>query len=122
MNPTVKKFILFTVGAVSLTKEKFDEFVSQLESEGALNKDEGEQLVKDFLSESDKRTREFASMVDKEVRRVMAEMNKDNKGAGASSEGGEAKEDDMHNCKCGKHHDMENCDCDEDCDCEECQK
>ncbi len=119
MNPTIKKFILFTVGAVSLTKEKFDEFVGQLEKEGALNKNEGEQLVKDFIQESDKRTREFSAAVDKEVRRVMAEMN--TKHAEHTHEHG-----DMHKCEdCGKDcdcTDMENCKCDDDCNCQDCNK
>ena len=115
MNPTIKKAILFAVGAYSLTKEKVSDFVSELEKEGALNTDDGEAIVKEFLKMSEARTREFSSMVEKEVRRVMAEMN---------AKGEMMKpESDKHNCKCGK--DCENpgdCDCGEDCDCEDCKK
>jgi polyhydroxyalkanoate synthesis regulator phasin len=76
MNPTIKKAILFAVGAVSLTQEKISSFVKDLENEGALNKEEGEELVKEFLKQSEQRTNEFRGIVEKEVRRVLADMGK----------------------------------------------
>ena len=76
MNPTIKKAILFAVGAVSLTQEKISAFVKELENEGALNKEEGEELVKEFLKGSEQRANEFRAIVEKEVRRVLAEMGK----------------------------------------------
>jgi len=114
MNPTIKKAILFAVGAVSLTQEKISNFVQDLEKEGALNKEEGEELVKEFLKQSEQRTSEFRTVVEKEVRRVMNEMGKK----------AEDVKESLHVCPdcgmvCGCTN-MAECECNGDCECEKC--
>lgn len=110
MHDSLKKIILFAVGAASLTREKVEELVKDLEKEGALNEDEGRELVREVLSKSEQRTREVSEQVRTEVKRVLKEM-----GVKANAES-TADEELESSCEC---HNGE-CNCDDDCDCTDC--
>lgn len=114
MNPTLKKAILFMVGAASMTKEKMDKFVKDLEAEGALNEDEGRELFKEMMSQSQVRATEISRQVRDEVKRALKEMKvKGNDADEMDEEDSEMKSSCECECEC-------DCDCDEDgCKCEE---
>ncbi|MBL8015081.1 MAG: hypothetical protein JNK26_02745 [Candidatus Doudnabacteria bacterium] len=74
MNPILKKAILFMVGAASITRDKTVQFVEELKKEGALNEEEGRELVKQMLVKSEEKAGEISRQVKEEVRKAMNEM------------------------------------------------
>lgn len=75
MNANLKKAILFGVGAFYLTKDKVQELVKELETEGALDPEEGQELVKEVMAKSEERTRELRKIVKAEVKKLVEDKD-----------------------------------------------
>lgn len=118
MNPTVRKAFLFMVGAAAVTKEKVNQFIAELEKEGALNEDEGKELFREMMQKGEERASQIRDMVREEVKKYME--NGEKSSDSHESHGYEHK---MHQCCCGQECHAEGHQCGEgecDCDCENC--
>lgn len=74
MHSTLKKVILYTVGAYHLSKESIEKLVAELEEEGAFDKEEGQRLVKEALEMAADKSEKLRSRVSEEVTRVLDEV------------------------------------------------
>lgn len=63
---------MFGVGAWHLSKEKLEEFVEELREEGALNPEEGKQLVSEVMAEAEVKAKDLRRRVEEEVEKIMA--------------------------------------------------
>lgn len=116
MNPTLRKAILFLVGATSLTREKIDSFIKELEKEGALDQEEGRKLFEQMMAKSSEKATEVGKQVREEVKKALAEMGFTAKNASTDTSPADAVAkpscDCANGCKCEP-----GCDCECDCEC-----
>ncbi len=91
MNPTLRKAILLALGAVSLSKEKIENFVAELKKEGVLDEEEARELFEEALKRTEENARVFAERVREEVEKVLENL----------------LEDEEDECHCGKNGECE---------------
>lgn len=70
MKKMIRKAMLFGMGVASLTREKIENFVKDLEKEGKITEKEGRQLVEDMIKEAEKRQKEISKSIKKQVQGI----------------------------------------------------
>ncbi|MCZ7392403.1 MAG: phasin family protein [Candidatus Methanoperedens sp.] len=63
-----KKMSLFSIGVISLTQEKIEEFSQEMEKKGEISKDEGRKFVKEVLSQKEKQLKDIEEKINERVR------------------------------------------------------
>lgn len=77
MTDIIRKAILFGVGVYHISREKLENFVSELEKDGALTPAEGKKVVEDVMKQVDQSKDKVASEVERVVKRVLTEIRKE---------------------------------------------
>lgn len=75
MSEIIKNAVLASIGLVSLTREKAEEFAKELIKKGKLSENEKAKFIKDVLEQSEKRKTEIEEKIEKTVETVIAKMN-----------------------------------------------
>lgn len=75
MSEIIKNAVLASIGLVSLTREKAEEFAKELIKKGELSENEKAKFIKDVLEQSEKRKTEIEEKIEKTVETVIAKMN-----------------------------------------------
>ncbi len=70
-----EKGFFATIGVLSLTREKTQEFVDDLVKRGELNKDEGKQLVDRLIAKGQEERENLRKVVRQEVNTAFTELN-----------------------------------------------
>lgn len=70
MNELIKKTLLFGIGSVYYTRERFEEFIEELKSEEKITPEEGKKLVEDLIS----KTQEFRDTQVNQLKKVMKDI------------------------------------------------
>ncbi len=74
MKKLIRKSLLFGLGALTLTKEKVEDFIKELEKEGGLSKAEGKKLVKDVLKYTKKQQDAVSKITRNQMKFVLKEI------------------------------------------------
>lgn len=81
MENIFKQFVYTGVGLVSLSSDKFQEFVNRLVDEGKVKKEEGKKIVDEFLENTESKKEEletqFTSLVEKIMKSFKFATTKD---------------------------------------------
>lgn len=75
MSEIIKNAVLASIGLISLTREKAEEFAKELIKKGELSENEKAKFIKDVLEQSEKRKTEIEEKIEKTVETVIAKMN-----------------------------------------------
>jgi len=75
MSEIIKNAVLASIGLISLTREKAEEFAKELIKKGELSENEKAKFIKDVLERSEKSKTEIEEKIEKTVETVMAKMN-----------------------------------------------
>lgn len=68
MSEMIRKMGLFSVGVISLTQEKIEEFSQEMIKKGDMNREEGKKFVKDILSEKEKQLKDLENKINEVVK------------------------------------------------------
>ncbi len=71
MSEMIRKMGLFSVGVISLTQEKAEEFTQEMIKKGEMNREEGKKFVRDVLSEKEKQVKDLEDKINEKVESVM---------------------------------------------------
>ena len=71
MSEMIRKMGLFSVGVISLTQEKAEEFTQEMIKKGEMNREEGKKFVRDILSEKEKQIKDLEDKINENVENVM---------------------------------------------------
>ena len=74
MKDLLKKAILFGVGIGSMTKDKVEEFVKDLEKSGYFDEKEGRKLVEDLIKQSMYAEKQIVASVEEQVKKAISMM------------------------------------------------
>lgn len=75
MMDLLKKTVLASIGAVSLTRKKVEEVVGELVKRGELTEDQGKKIITNLISEGDRQKEEIARRVSEAVAEAMGKMD-----------------------------------------------
>jgi polyhydroxyalkanoate synthesis regulator phasin len=68
MSEMIRKMGLFSVGVISLTQEKIEEFSQEMIKKGDMNREEGKKFVRDVLSEKEKQLKDLENKINEVVK------------------------------------------------------
>jgi polyhydroxyalkanoate synthesis regulator phasin len=68
MSEMIRKMGLFSVGVISLTQEKIEEFSQEMIKKGDMNREEGKKFVRDVLSEKEKQIKDLENKINEVVK------------------------------------------------------
>lgn len=68
MSEMIKKMGLFSIGVISLTQEKIDEFSQEMIKKGDMTREEGKKFVRDVLSEKEKQLKDLENKINEVVK------------------------------------------------------
>lgn len=71
MSEMIRKMGLFSVGVISLTQEKAEEFTQEMMKKGEMSREEGKKFVKEVLSEKEKQVKDLEDKINDHVEKVM---------------------------------------------------
>ncbi len=71
MSEMIRKMGLFSVGVISLTQEKVEEFTQEMIKKGEMSREEGKKFVRDILSEREKQVKDLEEKIDEKVDEVI---------------------------------------------------
>jgi polyhydroxyalkanoate synthesis regulator phasin len=71
MSEMIRKMGLFSVGVISLTQEKAEEFTQEMIKKGEMSREEGKKFVRDVLSEKEKQVKDLEDKINDKVENVM---------------------------------------------------
>ena len=71
MKRVIRKAILFGMGVTTLSKEKIEKFVKELEKEGELSGEEGKKLIKELVRDVDKKQKELSKNMKRHARGII---------------------------------------------------
>ena len=71
MRKHLRKAVLFGMGVLSMTRDKIEEFVKELEKEGKITEKEGRKLVEDLLKDAKNKQKEIMNTLRKETKRIV---------------------------------------------------
>ncbi|TRZ89221.1 MAG: hypothetical protein D4R88_05900 [Methanosarcinales archaeon] len=71
MSEMIRKMGLFSVGVISLTQEKAEEFTQEMIKKGEMNREEGKKFVRDVLSEKEKQVKDLEDKINENVENFM---------------------------------------------------
>ena len=71
MSEMIRKMGLFSVGVISLTQEKDEEFTQEMIKKGEMSREEGKKFVRDVLSEKEKQVKDLEDKINEKVENVM---------------------------------------------------
>jgi polyhydroxyalkanoate synthesis regulator phasin len=71
MSEMIRKMGLFSVGIISLTQEKAEEFTQEMIKKGEMSREEGKKFVKEVLSEKEKQLNDLEDKINEKVEKVM---------------------------------------------------
>ena len=76
MEELIRKFLYAGVGIVALTAEKLQEAVDEMIGEGKVSKDEGKQIVEDFVENMDSKREEFEDRLKQAAENMVSGMKR----------------------------------------------
>ncbi len=71
MSEMIRKMGLFSVGVISLTQEKAEEFTQEMMKKGEMSREEGKKFVKEVLSEKEKQVKDLEDKINEMVEKVI---------------------------------------------------
>ncbi|MDD5615443.1 MAG: phasin family protein [Candidatus Methanoperedens sp.] len=71
MSEMIRKMGLFSVGVISLTQEKAEEFTQEMIKKGEMSREEGKKFVREVLSEKEKQVKDLEDKINERVENVM---------------------------------------------------
>jgi polyhydroxyalkanoate synthesis regulator phasin len=71
MSEMIRKMGLFSVGIISLTQEKADEFTQEMIKKGEMSREEGKKFVREVLSEKEKQVKNLEDKINEKVEQVI---------------------------------------------------
>jgi len=71
MSEMIRKMGLFSVGVISLTQEKAEEFTQEMIKKGEMSREEGKKFVREVLSEKEKQVKDLEDKINEKVENVM---------------------------------------------------
>ena len=71
MSEMLRKMGLFSIGVISLTQEKAEEFTQEMIKKGEMSREEGKKFVRDILSEKEKQVKDLEEKIDEKVEKVI---------------------------------------------------
>ncbi len=71
MSEMLRKMGLFSIGVISLTQEKAEEFTQEMIKKGEMSREEGKKFVRDILSEKEKQIKDIEDKIDEKVEKVI---------------------------------------------------
>jgi polyhydroxyalkanoate synthesis regulator phasin len=71
MSEIIRKMGLFSVGVISLTQEKAEEFTQEMIKKGEMSREEGKKFVREILSEREKQVKDLEEKIDEKVEEVI---------------------------------------------------
>jgi len=71
MSEMLRKMGLFSIGVISLTQEKVEEFTQEMIKKGDMTREEGKKFVKEVLSEKEKRIKEVEDKINEKVKETI---------------------------------------------------
>ncbi len=71
MSEMLRKMGLFSIGVISLTQEKVEEFTQEMIKKGDMTREEGKKFVKEVLSEKEKRIKEVEDKINEKVKEAI---------------------------------------------------
>ena len=71
MSEMIRKMGLFSVGVISLTQEKAEEFTQEMIKKGEMSREEGKKFVREVLSEKEKQVKDLEDKINENVEKVM---------------------------------------------------
>ena len=71
MSEMLRKMGLFSIGVISLTQEKVEEFTQEMIKKGDMSREEGKKFVKEVLSEKEKRIKEVEDKINEKVKETI---------------------------------------------------
>jgi polyhydroxyalkanoate synthesis regulator phasin len=71
MSEMIRKMGLFSVGVISLTQEKAEEFTQEMIKKGEMSREEGKKFVREVLSEKEKQVKDLEDKIDEKVDKVI---------------------------------------------------
>ncbi len=71
MSEMLRKMGLFSIGVISLTQEKAEEFTQEMIKKGEMSREEGKKFVRDILSEKEKQIKDIEDKIDEKVEKVV---------------------------------------------------
>ena len=71
MSEMIRKMGLFSVGVISLTQEKAEEFTQEMIKKGEMSREEGKKFVREILSEKEKQVKDLEDKINEKVENVM---------------------------------------------------
>lgn len=86
MNQALRKALLFGIGVYHLTREKVEEFISELQAEGTLTPEEGKKVVEEVLKRAESEGSRLSQEVEKAVRKAIKDFGIDQKAAAVKKE------------------------------------
>jgi polyhydroxyalkanoate synthesis regulator phasin len=71
MSDMLKKMGLFSIGVISLTQEKVEEFSQEMIKKGELNREEGKKFVHEMLSAREKQIHDLEEKINERVKETL---------------------------------------------------
>src|SRR4030067_3602593 len=71
MSEMIRKMGLFSVGVISLTQEKAEEFTQEMIKKGEISREEGKKFVREVLSEKEKQVKDLEDKINENVEKVI---------------------------------------------------
>lgn len=71
MSEMIRKMGLFSVGVISLTQEKAEEFTQEMIKKGEISREEGKKFVREVLSEREKQVKDLEDKINENVENFM---------------------------------------------------
>ncbi len=68
MSEMFRKMGLFSIGVISLTQEKVEEFSQEMIKKGDMSREEGKKFVKEVLSEKEKQVKDLEDKINETVK------------------------------------------------------
>jgi len=68
MSEMIRKMGLFSVGVISLTQEKIEEFSQEMIKKGEMSREEGKKFVRDILSEKEKQMNDLENKINEVIK------------------------------------------------------
>ncbi len=63
----IRKMGLFSIGVISITQEKLEEFTQEMIKKGDMSREEGKKFVREVLSEREKQAKEIEDKINTKV-------------------------------------------------------
>ena len=76
MKKTIRKGFMLGIGAISLTTKSADKILNDILKKSKISKTQSEKLVKDMLSQTNKKARKIQGYVEKEVNKKLRKAKK----------------------------------------------